>query len=467
MADKTVDTGVDSSEFFVDPFEGIGREFSNISTLYAGKHTLLLRAQRYGRWFVLKTLNEDIADQAAYLQVLRKELEVLMQMQHPGVVQAVGLEQVTGFGSCIIMEYIEGETLQQLLGGNEQLTLGERRRIGRELCDAVAYVHSQGIVHRDLKPENIMLTRSGRRVKLIDFGLADTDQHAVLKQPAGTLNYMAPEQASQLAPDVCNDIYSLGMILQELNLEGVWPAVIAHCLRPIDERYDSVAALLSDVDRRQQRRKRLWQTALAAVVVAMMVMAAVVGRRMLTPAGDNVAGLAAIDSLQRQMAQQQTENASRLAESQMEQVAIREQMGRSMATLSDSINRLTSANKQLQAELNRSDRVKAEALQALKQVIRRSQIDHHLDTLSQWRYRWTDLSNRTYNVSNFIYQYADQLKLQMGQQEVDQVLRVMLDYWKEWSMRVSTRANVIRLKESMPSPDSTGTKSGTPDKYLL
>ena len=221
MADKTVDTGVDSSEFFVDPFEGIGREFSNISTLYAGKHTLLLRAQRYGRWFVLKTLNEDIADQAAYLQVLRKELEVLMQMQHPGVVQAVGLEQVTGVGLCIIMEYIEGETLQQLLGGNEQLTLGERRRIGRELCDAVAYVHSQGIVHRDLKPENIMLTRSGRRVKLIDFGLADTDQHAVLKQPAGTLNYMAPEQASQLAPDVCNDIYSLGMILQELNLEGV------------------------------------------------------------------------------------------------------------------------------------------------------------------------------------------------------------------------------------------------------
>ena len=451
MTDKTVNTNEDSSAFFVDPFEGISNKFSNISELYAGKHTRLLRAQRYGRWYALKTLNGEAASQAPYMQVLRKELEMLMQIQHPGVVQAVGLEQMEDLGPCIVMEYIEGETLQQILDSDEGLTLQERRRIATELCEAVAYIHSLGIVHRDLKPENIMLTRNGRRVKLIDFGLADTDQHAVLKQPSGTLKYMAPEQASQSVPDIRNDIYSLGIILKQLNIGGVYKAVTDRCLKPINERYDSMEELQDDIRRRQVRRQRLWQLTMTAACLALI---AFVVSGMLSSSTSSREQNAFIDSLQQQMTMEQKRNAARLTESRQEQAAMKEQMSNSMAMLGDSIKQLTAVNEQLQEELTRTSRAKAAALQALDQAIKRSQIDHHLDTLSLWAYRWPDMTNRVYDVSRFIYSYSDKLKTQMSKQETEQVCRAMLDHWQKWSSHVTERANAIRTKSKRDLPDA-------------
>lgn len=169
---------MESSSFLTDSFEGISPEFTDLTELSDEGYCRLLRAKRYGRWHVLKTLKGDNAQLTPYRQMLRKELEVLMQMQHPGVVQAMGMETVEGIGPCIVMEYIDGVTLEQLLVGAgpvPALPLRDRREIARQLCDALAYVHSLGIVHRDLKPENIMVTRNGHRVKLIDFGMADTD----------------------------------------------------------------------------------------------------------------------------------------------------------------------------------------------------------------------------------------------------------------------------------------------------
>ena len=97
---------------------------------------------------------------------------------------------------------------------------GDLRRVVVEIAEALAFIHRQQVVHRDLKSQNIMITHNGHYVKLIDFGLADTDSHAILKQPAGTLRYMAPEQAQQTQADVRNDIYSLGVIFQDMNTLG-------------------------------------------------------------------------------------------------------------------------------------------------------------------------------------------------------------------------------------------------------
>ena len=72
------------------------------------------------------------------------------------------------------------------------------------------------MLYRDLKPENILVTRNGENIKLIDFGLADTDGHAVLKQPAGTPRYMSPEQKVKAEADARNDIYSLGIIMEQM-----------------------------------------------------------------------------------------------------------------------------------------------------------------------------------------------------------------------------------------------------------
>jgi Kae1-associated kinase Bud32 len=151
---------------------------------------VVVKAKRYGRWWLLKGLRKEVAGEAGYQQRLRKELEILMQLQHPNVVSAVGLETVEDLGLCIVMEYVDGPTLKEWLEGNPSRQL--RLKVAHELIDAVAYIHTKGIVHRDLKPENIIITPNGSNVKLIDFGLADTDSHTILKQPAGTPHYMSP-----------------------------------------------------------------------------------------------------------------------------------------------------------------------------------------------------------------------------------------------------------------------------------
>ena len=114
------------------------------------------------------------------------------------------------------MEYIDGIHLREYLNSknyNSHVIL----KILDELCQALSYIHSLQIIHRDLKPENILITRNGSNVKLIDFGLSDTDSYSILKHPAGTLKYASPEQqVPQTTIDNKADIYSLGVILEEI-----------------------------------------------------------------------------------------------------------------------------------------------------------------------------------------------------------------------------------------------------------
>ena len=112
------------------------------------------------------------------------------------------------------MEYIDGIHLREYLNSknyNSHVIL----KILDELCQALSYIHSLQIIHRDLKPENILITRNGSNVKLIDFGLSDTDSYSILKHPAGTLKYASPEQkVPQTTIYNKADIYSLGVILE-------------------------------------------------------------------------------------------------------------------------------------------------------------------------------------------------------------------------------------------------------------
>jgi serine/threonine protein kinase len=90
-------------------------------------------------------------------------------------------------------------------------------KIAKELLSAMSYYHSLQIVHRDLKPDNILITRNGHNVKIIDFGLADSDWHGVLKQPVGSDHYAAPEQKAGDSPIDCRaDLYAFGKILRQL-----------------------------------------------------------------------------------------------------------------------------------------------------------------------------------------------------------------------------------------------------------
>lgn len=257
----------ESSGYLIDGFEGIDHHFTNIEIIKNTEYNILAKAKRYGRWWMLKAIRAEEDKQTVFQQMLRKELEILMQMQQPNIVQASGMEYVETLGMCIVMEYVDGIQLDEWL--NSPKSKENRFRLAEELLKAVEYIHTSGTVHRDLKPSNIMVTRNGENIKLIDFGLADNDHIAILKQPAGTPKYMSPEQAANSIPDIRNDIYSLGIILQQLLPEKAFKSIIGKCFLPIETRYKSVSLLLQDINKQKKKKKTFINTVIGALIVCL------------------------------------------------------------------------------------------------------------------------------------------------------------------------------------------------------
>ena len=271
------DENFSASGYLTDGFEGVSRTFTEREVLWQTRHNRLARAKRYGRWWMLKSLKPEYAGQTFYRQMIRKELEMLMKFQHPHIVQAVGLEEVEGWGMCIVMEYVDGMVLNEWLA--ERRGKEDRLRLVEELLDAVGYIHSKGVVHRDLKPGNILVTRNGTDIKLIDFGLADNDHQAILKQPAGTPSYMSPEQMENAIPDVRNDVYSLGLVLKLLLPEREFRAIVKRCLLPIDKRFQNVVSLIWALKRSKGRVHRWVLVGWMALVLCLSVGLGVQTRR--------------------------------------------------------------------------------------------------------------------------------------------------------------------------------------------
>ena len=196
----------------------IESNFVNITPLYvsASGHTRLFTATRYGKIYVLKGLKPDFMYTPVYRQALTKEFEIGLQLDHTYICRTIGMEEVDGYGAMIVMEHVDGDTLKDLID-NKTLTVKMARRIMSQLADALDYMHNKQITHRDLKPANIMVTHNGHNVKLIDFSLSDSDVFTVLKLPAGTSGYIAPEQffpGAKATPMA--DIYSFGMVIKKM-----------------------------------------------------------------------------------------------------------------------------------------------------------------------------------------------------------------------------------------------------------
>ena len=187
------------SGFLVDEVPLLSSSFVEVKLFHENEkgYTHLFKAKRMGKWFVLKCLKKEYAENPTYQTLFQKEFEIAYQLSHPHIVQTIGMEEVSPFGKCIVMEYVDGVSLREYINTHKS-SRQETIRWINELCQALSYIHAKQIIHRDLKPENILITSNGRHVKLIDFGFSDTDSYAVLKEPAGTRRYAAPEQMKKV-----------------------------------------------------------------------------------------------------------------------------------------------------------------------------------------------------------------------------------------------------------------------------
>ncbi|MDE5975607.1 MAG: protein kinase, partial [Muribaculaceae bacterium] len=157
---------------------------------------------------------------------------------------------------------IEGKTLAQMLHEGK-ISKQERRRIMADIIRAVGFMHGKGVIHRDLKPANVMVRKEGGEIVLIDFGLADTDDYAELKQGAGSPGYVSPEQRRDEGASITDDIYSLGKIMRQLTPE--FSRIAARCTGPLRKRPKDTATLLRMIERKKRLPKILAYVAVAAV----------------------------------------------------------------------------------------------------------------------------------------------------------------------------------------------------------
>ena len=211
MNEETLSSGFFGEDITVDIYSDL-KEFYPPANGYSRLHL----CRRYGKLHILKSLQPFYSSQEFYKQLLLKEFNIGYQLDHPNIRHTIGWEKNDLLGNYIVLEYIDGIPLTTFIEQGK-LTRALAYKFITETCNALQYIHNKQLIHKDLKPNNILITYNGNNVKLIDFGLADCDDYEILKIPAGTEKYLAPEQLDPNATLDCRtDIYSLGIIIEEL-----------------------------------------------------------------------------------------------------------------------------------------------------------------------------------------------------------------------------------------------------------
>ncbi|WP_353943541.1 Stk1 family PASTA domain-containing Ser/Thr kinase [Streptomyces sp. HUAS MG91] len=178
---------------------------------------------RLGRTVAVKTLRVDLARDPSFQARFRREAQSAASLNHPAIVAVydTGEDYVDQVSiPYIVMEYVDGSTLRELLHSGRKLLPERAMEMTVGILQALEYSHRAGIVHRDIKPANVMLTRNGQ-VKVMDFGIARAmgDSGMTMTQTAaviGTAQYLSPEQAKGEQVDARSDLYSTGCLLYEL-----------------------------------------------------------------------------------------------------------------------------------------------------------------------------------------------------------------------------------------------------------
>ncbi|GFR37794.1 serine/threonine-protein kinase PrkC [Insulibacter thermoxylanivorax] len=169
------------------------------------------------RHVAVKVLREQFVHDEEFIQRFRREARSAASLSHPNVVSIYDVGQDEDI-HYIVMEYIEGGTLNDIIKERAPLQAEEAVKIASQICDALDHAHQNGIIHRDIKPHNILISKSGR-IKVTDFGIARAAASSHITQTGavlGSVHYFSPEHAKGVAQGEKSDIYSLGAVLYQM-----------------------------------------------------------------------------------------------------------------------------------------------------------------------------------------------------------------------------------------------------------
>lgn len=242
-------------EDYKDIDEAVGTSLDTIivlDTISRGRTFSVLKARRSTKFVTLKVANSP---DAMYSEMLRREYELGSTLSHGCIAATLGFEENTEMGAAIVMEYIEGVTLDKFIASNP--SHNARERILRDILDGVEYLHHRGLLHNDLKPQNIIINRYGA-ARIIDFGLSASDDSLWNGCVGGSESFSAPEiikgKGAACAVGAASDIYSVGRLIDVIFEGGRYSRIVRRCLEEKPEwRYGSIAELRYAIARHRRR----------------------------------------------------------------------------------------------------------------------------------------------------------------------------------------------------------------------
>jgi serine/threonine protein kinase len=197
------------SDYVVERVLGEG----GMGTVYLARHTVL------DQQVAIKILDPEVARKPGVKERFIQEANIQAKLKHPHIVQVLTATQIDGGTPALVMEYVDGKTLSEVLELRGALPIDDALKIMTQVFSAVAYAHQQGVIHRDLKPSNVMVMASGE-VKVTDFGIAKVMGSTRLTRTGtamGSAHYMSPEQIRRPETvDARSDVYSLGCVFYEI-----------------------------------------------------------------------------------------------------------------------------------------------------------------------------------------------------------------------------------------------------------
>ena len=196
-----------------------GGRYEVLERIGAGGMAIVYKAKDLllNRVVTIKVLREQFVSDEDFIRRFRREAQSAASLSHPNIVSVydVGKEGDTEY---IVMEYVEGRNLKELIREYAPLSTDQSINLGRQITEAIQNAHEHHIIHRDIKPHNILVTADGH-AKVTDFGIARAVSSATVTHTGdiiGSVHYLSPEQAKGLISNEQSDIYSLGIVLYEL-----------------------------------------------------------------------------------------------------------------------------------------------------------------------------------------------------------------------------------------------------------